>query len=84
MAQPEFTLQGLLSDPLTRSLMAADGIDPAAFEALCQSVARSLRKRLAQPAAAEPAKRTAVSPDARRGVLARWSEGLNPYCSCTA
>jgi hypothetical protein len=83
MAQPDFTLQGLLADPLTRSLMVADGIDPAAFEALCLSVARSLRKRLARGAAPEPAKR-AASLDARRGVLTRWSEGLNPYCSCTA
>jgi hypothetical protein len=43
MSNRELTLTELLDDPMTRAVMAADRVDPAALEATLSAVAHKLR-----------------------------------------
>ena len=43
MGNRELTLTELLDDPMTRAVMAADRVDPAALKALLSAVARRLQ-----------------------------------------
>ena len=43
MGDRELTLTELLDDPMTRAVMAADRVDPAALKAVLWAVARTLR-----------------------------------------
>ena len=41
----ELTIDELLGDPVTRAIMKADGVDPAALEALLRSMGRTVARR---------------------------------------
>jgi hypothetical protein len=43
MDNHELTLTALLDDPMTRAVMAADRVDPAALKAVLSAVARKLQ-----------------------------------------
>jgi hypothetical protein len=47
MHNHELTLTELLDDPLTRAVMAADRVDPAALKATLSAVARTLQHNFA-------------------------------------
>jgi hypothetical protein len=42
MACQELTLQSALSDPLIRTMMAADHVDPAELESMLRRIAREI------------------------------------------
>ena len=44
----ELSLGEMLSDPIVRALMVADGVDPVELQALLRSVAEHLRARTAE------------------------------------
>jgi hypothetical protein len=46
MGNRELTLTELLDDPMTRAVMAADRVDPAALKAVLSAVARRLQLNL--------------------------------------
>jgi len=45
---PELSLSDMLSDPIVRDLMAADGVDPDELRAMLRAIAQSLRARTAE------------------------------------
>jgi hypothetical protein len=45
----ELTLRSALSDPLIRTVMAADNVDPAKLEAMLQRIAEKVALRQSQP-----------------------------------
>jgi hypothetical protein len=45
---PELSIGEMLSDPIVRALMAADGVDPEELRALLRSVAERLRARTSE------------------------------------
>ena len=42
MAYQELTLRSALSDPLIRTMMAADNVDPAELEAMLRRIAKEI------------------------------------------
>jgi hypothetical protein len=48
-ASEEWTLRTALSDPLIRSLMAADDVDPAKLESMLRRIAQEVAPRRPQP-----------------------------------
>jgi hypothetical protein len=44
-SREELTIDELLGDPVTRAIMKADGVDPAALEALLRSMGRTVARR---------------------------------------
>jgi hypothetical protein len=52
MNRSELTLADLLASPITRAVMAADGVDPFALEAALYALARKLE--LTQPSERTP------------------------------
>jgi hypothetical protein len=49
----ELTLHSVLSDPLIRTVMAADNVDPVKLEAMLRRVAKDLAPRRPQPEEAD-------------------------------
>jgi hypothetical protein len=45
----ELTLQSALSDPLIRTLMAADNVDPAGLESMLRRIAEEVAPRRSLP-----------------------------------
>jgi hypothetical protein len=50
----ELTLETALSDPLVRTLMAADGVDPQALSAMLSDIVSTLDYAQLQPRRATP------------------------------
>jgi hypothetical protein len=48
-AYQEFTLRTALSDPLIRTVMAADNVDPVKLEAMLRRIAEQVAPRRSQP-----------------------------------
>ena len=48
-AYQEFTLRTALSDPLIRTVMAADNVDPVKLEAMLRRIANEVTPRQSQP-----------------------------------
>jgi hypothetical protein len=51
-ASEELTLSGALSDPLVRTVMAADNVDPAKLEAMLRRMAEEVTPNLSGPTGA--------------------------------
>jgi hypothetical protein len=49
----EFTLHSALSDPLIRTVMAADNVDPVKLEAMLRRIAKELAPRQPSPVEAD-------------------------------
>jgi hypothetical protein len=49
----ELTLRSALSDPLIRTVMAADNVDPAKLEAMLRRIAEKVALRQPQPTEAD-------------------------------
>jgi hypothetical protein len=52
-AHKELTLRSALSDPLIRTVMAADNVDPAKLEAMLRRIAEKVASRRSPPAEAD-------------------------------
>jgi len=48
-ASEELTLSGALSDPLVRTVMAADNVDPAKLETMLRRIAEEVAPNLSWP-----------------------------------
>jgi len=48
-ASQEFTLHGALSDPLIRTVMAADNVDPVKLESMLRRIAEEVALRQSRP-----------------------------------
>jgi hypothetical protein len=48
-ASEELTLQSVLSDPLIRTLMAADNVDPVGLESMLRRIAEEVAPRQLPP-----------------------------------
>jgi hypothetical protein len=44
MSRDELTIEQLLSDPVTRAVMEADGVDPSELEAMLRSMATAIER----------------------------------------
>ncbi len=53
-ARQELTLNSALSDPLIRTLMAADKVDPVKLESMLRRIAQEVRPRLSLSTRPEP------------------------------
>ena len=51
----ELTLRSVLSDPLIRTVMAADNVDPVELESMLRRIAKKVAPRLSPPAGARRA-----------------------------
>jgi hypothetical protein len=52
-AYQEWTLRSALSDPLIRTVMAADNVDPVKLEAMLRRIAQEVALRRSQPMEAD-------------------------------
>jgi hypothetical protein len=52
-ADEELTLRNALSDPLIRTVMAADNVDPVKLEAMLRRIAEKVALRQSQPMEAD-------------------------------
>jgi hypothetical protein len=65
MSRDELTIEQLLSDPVTRAVMEADGVDPSELEAMLRSMATAIER-----AANRRSKEFACKGD---GAQSRWA-----------